>query len=110
MSSITPTVLFKALADETRARICLLLALQGELCVCDLTAALQVSQPKVSRHLAVLRSAGLLSDRRAGQWIYYRLGLALPSWVEQLLRLTADANGPWLDESLTRLKATSGCG
>ena len=64
--------LFKALGDETRLRIVALLA-HGELCVCHLEEALRVSQPKVSRHLAILRAAGVVEDRRDGSWVYYRL-------------------------------------
>jgi ArsR family transcriptional regulator len=63
---------FKALADETRLRI-LALLVQGELCVCDLMAALDLPQSTVSRHLATLRNAGLVDDRRQGIWMYYRL-------------------------------------
>jgi ArsR family transcriptional regulator len=66
------TQLFRALGDETRLRIVALLA-HGELCVCHVEAALALSQPKVSRHLAVLRGAGVVEARRAGSWIYYRL-------------------------------------
>jgi len=64
--------LFKALADGNRLRIVALLS-HGELCVCHLEAALGLSQPNVSRHLAVLRAAGIVEDRRQGKWIYYRL-------------------------------------
>jgi ArsR family transcriptional regulator len=64
--------LFKALADETRLRIVALLA-HGELCVCHLEEALGISQPKVSRHLATLRAASVVEDRRDGTWVYYRL-------------------------------------
>ena len=64
--------LFRALGDETRLRIVALLA-HGELCVCHLHEALALSQPNVSRHLAVLRAAGVVGDRRAGKWVYYRL-------------------------------------
>jgi len=63
---------FKALADSTRLRI-LNLLLHGELCVCDIQHVLDVSQPTVSRHLAYLRSAGLVRDRRAGYRVFYRL-------------------------------------
>jgi ArsR family transcriptional regulator len=62
----------KALGDETRLRI-LKLLLKRELCVCELEAALDLSQSKVSRHLTVLRSNGLVNDRRKGQWIFYSL-------------------------------------
>lgn len=64
--------LFKALGDETRLRIVALLA-HGELCVCHLEEALRVSQPNVSRHLAILRAAGVVDPRRDGTWVYYRL-------------------------------------
>lgn len=64
--------LFKALADETRLRILALLT-RGELCVCDLMAILDLPQSTVSRHLAYLRNAGLVSDRRQGVWMYYQL-------------------------------------
>jgi ArsR family transcriptional regulator len=64
--------LFKALGDETRLRIVALLA-HGELCVCHLQEALGLSQPHVSRHLAILRLAGIVEDRRDGKWIRYRL-------------------------------------
>jgi ArsR family transcriptional regulator len=68
---------FKALSDETRLRILVLLT-QGELCVCDLMAVLQLPQSTVSRHLAYLRNAGLLTDRREGVWMYYRLAKQMP--------------------------------
>ena len=64
--------LFKALSDETRLRIVALLT-WGELCVCDLMATLGLPQSTVSRHLAYLRNAGLVDDRRQGVWMYYRL-------------------------------------
>ena len=64
--------LFKALSDETRLRIIKLLE-QGELCVCDITAALDMVQPKVSFHLNTLKEAGFIRDRKQGRWIHYRL-------------------------------------
>ena len=64
--------LFKALSDETRLRI-LGLLLEGELCVCDLVAVLELPQSTVSRHLAYLRNSGLVSDSRHGVWMHYRL-------------------------------------
>lgn len=62
--------IFRALSDETRLRIIKLLE-QGELCVCDITAALDMAQPKVSFHLSVLKEAGLIKDRKEGKWIHY---------------------------------------
>ena len=64
--------LFKALGDETRLRIVALLS-HGELCVCHIQDALELPQPSVSRQFAILRAAGLVADRRAGSWVYYRL-------------------------------------
>ena len=66
------TALFRALSDETRLRIVKLLE-QGELCVCDIVAALGMVQPKVSFHLGVLKEAGFIADRKQGRWIHYRL-------------------------------------
>lgn len=66
------SALFKALSDETRLRIVRLLK-DGELCVCDIVAALGMVQPKVSFHLNVLKEAGFITDRREGRWIHYRL-------------------------------------
>lgn len=63
--------LYKGLADETRLRILALLLAEGELCVCDIIAALKLPQSKASRHLAYLRKAGWVNDRRCGLWIYY---------------------------------------
>ncbi len=63
---------FKALSDETRLRILKLLE-QGELCVCDIVAALDMIQPKVSFHLAVLKEAGLIKDRKQGKWVNYSI-------------------------------------
>ncbi|WP_248797392.1 metalloregulator ArsR/SmtB family transcription factor [Pseudomonas sp. MWU13-2105] len=101
----SPVELFKCLADETRSRIVLLVAREGELCVCELTAALELSQPKISRHLAQLRQAGLLADRRQGQWVFYRLHPGLPQWVSTLVQGTLQASGHWLAADIQRLQA-----
>ena len=66
-------LMFRAFADETRLRILNLLARNKELCVCDIQAILGTSQPKVSRHLAYLRNAGLVCVRREGLWKHYSL-------------------------------------
>ena len=78
---LTPLEFFKLLADDTRLRCLLLLVQEGELCVCELMTALDESQPKISRHLALLRDAKLLLDRRQGQWVFYRLNEAAPAWA-----------------------------
>jgi ArsR family transcriptional regulator, arsenate/arsenite/antimonite-responsive transcriptional repressor len=64
--------MFRAFADETRLRILHLLT-RGELCVCDVVDILKLPQPKVSRHLAYLKSAGLVEDRKEGLWRHYSL-------------------------------------
>jgi len=64
--------IFKALSEETRLRILKLLE-QGELCVCDIVAALDIVQPKVSFHLNALKEAGFLKDRKQGRWTHYRI-------------------------------------
>ncbi|MFW5893916.1 MAG: ArsR/SmtB family transcription factor [Verrucomicrobiota bacterium] len=65
--------LFKALSDPTRLRLVALLALHGEVCVCVMAEALDEPGFKISRHLRILRAAGIADTRRAGTWIYYRL-------------------------------------
>ncbi len=80
---------FAALANDTRLRSLVLLSQQSELCVCELTHALGLSQPHISRHLAQLREAGLVTDRRVGVWVYYRINPVLPSWALAVLRQTA---------------------
>lgn len=85
MTSLTPLALFKNLSEETRLTLVLLLRQAGELCVCELVSALEESQPKVSRHLAMLRENGLLIDRREGKWIYYRLSPHMPAWAAAII-------------------------
>ena len=105
---ITPPEVFKSLADETRVRAMLLIANQGELCVCELMCALDDNQPKISRHLAQLRSNDLLLDRRQGQWVYYRLNPDLPAWVREILHVTSLANADWLKDNVVRLQDMDG--
>jgi len=81
--------LFKIFGDLTRLRVLTLLSREGELCVCELTYALGEIQPKISRHLALLREAGVVLDRRQGQWIYYRTNPDLPMWTREVITATA---------------------
>ena len=81
---------FKMLADSTRLRCLLLMQAEGELCVCELTHALNMSQPKISRHLAHLREAGVLVARRNGTWINYRIDPDLQGWALQVMQTTLD--------------------
>lgn len=102
----TPAQIFKCLSEDTRLRCVTLLQKEGKLCVCELTAALALSQPKISRHLASLRQCGLLLDSREGQWVYYQINPQLPDWVFPILQvaLTAVANSNQLDKDLQRLQ------
>ncbi|WP_018138522.1 MULTISPECIES: metalloregulator ArsR/SmtB family transcription factor [unclassified Thioalkalivibrio] len=90
--SLTPTVLFSLLADDTRLRSLLLIHMERELCVCELMTALEISQPKVSRHLAALRQQDVVTTRRESNWIYYRLHPQLPEWAREVLASTAEAS------------------
>lgn len=83
--TMTPELLLKLLSDPTRLRSLMLLRQEGELCVCELTYALGEIQPKISRHLAALRDARIVTDRRAGQWIHYRINPKLPAWALDIL-------------------------
>jgi ArsR family transcriptional regulator len=84
MSLATADQMFRAVSDPTRLRILNLLS-SGELCVCHIVDALRVPQPKVSRHLAYLRKAGLVEARREGLWIHYRLAPAVNEFHQRLL-------------------------
>jgi ArsR family transcriptional regulator len=97
---------FKALADETRLEILALLSLHGELCVCDLQQALGIIQSKTSRHLQYLKHAGLLTDRREGLWVHYRIAAELAperkAIVALLRRLLANGRATALEERFQR--------
>jgi len=89
---MTADNLFNALSNPIRLRCILLMQGQGELCVCELTHALALSQPMISRHLAVLKESELVTDRREGQWVYYQINPQLPQWINSLLQTTTTAN------------------
>jgi len=99
-----PQAFFDTLADATRRRILALLASEGELCVCELTAALDQIQPKVSRHLGVMKEAGLVIPRREGTWMHYQLA-TLPAWMGDLLTALKSGAAPELRADLMRLKS-----
>jgi ArsR family transcriptional regulator len=102
--------LFKALADQTRLRI-LGLLLGGEVCVCDIHETLGIPQAKASRHLAYLRRSGLVTARREGLWVHYRL--AAPG--DRVLQMILDAIGhglghlPAVERDRGRLEEKTGC-
>ena len=103
--SYDPVTVFKALGDDFRLAALLLIRSQGQLCVCELTEAFEAPQPKVSRHLATLRDAGLLASERRGQWIYYSLNTGIPQWLSRVLDETAGSNDRLLENPLARLLA-----
>jgi len=100
--------LFKSLSEPVRLRILYLILEEGELCVCDIVTALDLSQSVVSRHLAYLRNGGLVSTRREGVWMYYQIENVVP-FVSDLLALfvTDSTNAKVLDQDLKRLKAVA---
>ena len=82
--TIQPEDIFKALADETRLRIIRLLAtMDEEACLCELVDSLQEPSYKLSRHLKILRLAGLLSTQKDGRWVYHRL-VSKPNYLKKL--------------------------
>ncbi|MFW1755235.1 metalloregulator ArsR/SmtB family transcription factor [Acinetobacter wanghuae] len=83
------TDFFKCLSDVTRLDILKLVLAKQNVCVCEFTEQLNLSQPKISRHLALLRNLGVLLDQRQGQWVYYRLNPNLPNWAHDILHVIA---------------------
>jgi ArsR family transcriptional regulator len=77
--------LYDALVDPVRRRILAMLLENNERCVCEMHGALGEAQPKVSRHLSVLREAGLVLARREGVWMHYRIHPELPAWAFRVL-------------------------
>ena len=86
-------MLFRALADRTRLRLINLLS-DGEVCVCFFVEILGTNQPKISRHLAYLRRAGIVAARRDGKWIHYRINTPNDPYAAKLL---ADTQA-WLSQ------------
>ncbi|MBO1255483.1 metalloregulator ArsR/SmtB family transcription factor [Alteromonas sp. 5E99-2] len=103
-----PTLFYKCLADETRLKSLLLISLHESLCVCDLVTALELSQPKVSRHLAELRHCHLVVSKRKGKWMHYSLSPDLPIWVTEVLSLTA-SNEDFLQKETSRIRQINKC-
>lgn len=89
---MNPTDFFKCLSDSTRLDILKLVMAKQNICVCELTEQLQLSQPKISRHLALLRNLSILLDQRQGQWVYYRLNPNLPEWAHAVLNIISNQN------------------
>ena len=95
--------LFKALSDETRLRLIVLLAKQ-DYCVCEITEILNLSQPKVSKHLSKLKDLGFVKARRDAQYIYYQLSVDDQALKNILTSILANINNyPVLAEDLKRI-------
>jgi ArsR family transcriptional regulator len=106
-------LIFRAFSDRTRLRLLNLLQ-QGESCVGDLVKVIDIQQPSVSRHLAYLEKAGLVSVRQAGLWRYYRLSAASTSFQKTLLHCLASCfrTVPELQKDVkraARLRKQGGC-
>ena len=82
---MTPKDFFTVLSDETRLRCLLLLHKEKEICVCEFAQVLNSIQPKISRHLGLLRKAGIILDRRKGQWVYYQINENIEMWMKSVL-------------------------
>jgi ArsR family transcriptional regulator, arsenate/arsenite/antimonite-responsive transcriptional repressor len=82
--------LFQALADRTRLRLLHMMAEQ-EVCVCYFVQVLEAPQPKISRHLAYLRRAGLVMARREGKWMHYRLAVPTDPWAASVLKAAIES-------------------
>ena len=95
---------FRALADRTRLRLLNLIG-DDEVCVCFLVEALNITQPKISRHLAYLRRAGIVASRREGKWMHYRLAYQDDAYAAAVLREVREwlANEPEMQSDRGRL-------
>ncbi|HPR63871.1 MAG TPA: metalloregulator ArsR/SmtB family transcription factor [Thermoanaerobaculia bacterium] len=101
--------LFKTLGDPTRLRLAVLLALQGETCVCFLAQALGEPDFKVSRHLSVMRASGIVEARREGTWMHYRLVQPtnqLASGLQDCLKQCFTRH-PVIEKDLQRMRMTT---
>ena len=103
------TRLFRALGDETRLRIVALLS-HGELCVCHLEKALDLSQPNASRQLGILKSAGVVDSRREGTWVYYALAEQEHETVKRALSVLTRAFGAASAIERDHAKLRKSCG
>ncbi|MDF1589295.1 MAG: metalloregulator ArsR/SmtB family transcription factor [Gammaproteobacteria bacterium] len=94
-------IFFASLSHPLRLRVVMLLTRAEELCVCELTQTLNVSQPVLSKQLAQLKNAGILASRRQGVWMYYHINNKLPEWAINTLSNTFNGIGqssPYLDD------------
>ena len=96
---------YKALSDKTRLRIIrLLLQAKSALCVCEFVDSLEESQYNVSRHLKVLKHAGLVSGKKEGRWVYYSFGKGKDKFIEQVLKSVQLVTDPALKKDEKELR------
>lgn len=86
MQNVTPADVFGRLSNETRLRCLYLAASHREVCVCEVVDALGIPQPTASKSLAALKAVGIVTDRRDGNWIRYRLNEGMPDWLATIVR------------------------
>lgn len=103
------TDFFKCLSDPTRLDILKMVMAKDNVCVCEMTEAMQLSQPKISRHLALLRNLSILLDQRKGQWVYYRLNPDLPEWAFAVLNIIAKQSSDTFGNSLSNINSVNCC-
>lgn len=106
MNTESLAALFKTLSEPVRLRITYLLLQAGELCVCDLVETLGLSQSVVSRHLAYLRNNGLVTTRREGVWVHYRIVDGCCSPLFEHIRQCGEDNAE-MQADLEKLAATT---
>lgn len=101
-----PITFYKSLTDDIRLKALMLIEYHGELCVCELMEALEEdSQPKISRNLAVLKKANVITDRKHGQWVFYRINPKLPLWAKTVVAQTTENNTVLIEHEIGRLDA-----
>lgn len=108
-NNMNQTDFFKCLSDATRLDILKLVMAKQNVCVCELTEQLQLSQPKISRHLALLRNLSILLDQRQGQWVYYRMNPNLPEWANDVLNIISNKNDGIMSNSIVNPAISMHC-
>lgn len=104
LDDFEPISFYKSLTDDIRLKTLMLTHYHSELCVCELMEAMEEdSQPKVSRNLAVLKKAKVITDRKHGQWVFYRINPDLPLWAKSVIAQTTENNVPLISNELQRL-------
>lgn len=104
LTGFDPLSFYKSLTDEIRLKTLMLTHYYGELCVCELMEAMdENSQPKMSRNLAVLKKAKVITDRKHGQWVFYRITPELPLWAKSVIAQTTENNISMFSNELERL-------